>query len=113
MKNEMNAMDRLEELAVRMAGSGACVRAVPASVRSVVEARHAGDPVYGGPDIISKEIRFLEKYGRDMLVVERRPPHAGEFLLETGAGTSASVRFSGGTYYKSLTDVLDALKEPR
>ena len=48
-----------------------------------------------------------------MFVAERRPEHAGMFLLETGLGTMSGVRFSGRKYYGNLDEVLDALKETR
>lgn len=106
-------MDKLKELAELMTERGACLRAIPMSVRETVDARHASDPCYENPAYVKKEMKFLPEYGREMFVAERRPEHAGMFLLETGLGTSSMVRFSGKKYYGSLDEVLDALKETR
>lgn len=106
-------MGKLEELAKLMTERGACLRAIPTSVRETVEARHASDKCYEDAAYVRKEIKFLPGYGREMFVAERRPEHAGMFLLETGLGTMSAVRFSGQRYYGSLDEVLDALKETR
>lgn len=106
-------MDKLEELARLMVERGACLRAIPMSVRETVEARHASDKRYENPAYVKKEIKFLEGFRREMFVAERRPEHAGMFLLETGLGTMSTVRFSGKEYYGSLDEVLDALRESR
>lgn len=106
-------MDKLEELARLMVERGACLRAIPMSVRETVEARHASDKCYENPAYVKKEVKFLEGFRREMFVAERRPEHAGMFLLETGLGTMSTVRFSGREYYGSLDEVLDALREAR
>lgn len=103
-------MDKLEELQDLMVRTGACVRAIPMSVREIVEARHASDKCYEKPAYVKKEVKFLEGWGREMFVAERRPEHAGMFLVETKQGTMASVRFSGKKYYASLDKVLAALR---
>lgn len=106
-------MDKLEELAYLMIKTGACVRALPETVREVTDARHAKDKCYEHPSYVKKEVRYLPQYKREMFVAERRPEHAGMFLLETGLGTMSGIRFSGKRYYGSLDEVLDALKESR
>lgn len=96
---EDSALARLGSL---MAKRGACIRAIPLKTRVIVELRHAGEYSDG-------KIAFLPEYGREMLVIERVPDNAGRFLLETGTGTGATVRFPGREHYDTLSETLEAL----
>ncbi len=107
-KHDMIDLKELEELLVE---HGACIRAIPKTVISVVEVRHVNDPEYERPEFIRKEVVYVERFKREMLVTERVPHHAGMFLVKTGEDTSSMVRFSGKKYYKTLKEAIEAIKE--
>lgn len=48
-------MEKLEELARLMTERGACLRAIPMSVRETVDARHASDPCYENPAYVDRK----------------------------------------------------------
>lgn len=106
--SSINYLHTLERLMVE---HGACIRAIPKRVRSIVEVRHINDPEFSKSNIVRKEIIYLEDFKREMLVVERVPKYAGMFLVETGLRTTAGVQFSGKKYYKSLKDVMSAIEK--
>lgn len=103
--------DPVDALGRLMVRHGACIRAVPETVRGIFEKYHADDPKMNGPDVVRKKIAYLDEYKREMLVTESVPHHAGMFLVETGLGTSAQVRFSGRNWYPTLRDAVRALAD--
>lgn len=78
--------------------NGIVLRAIPHRIREIYDTRHA-DKFPNG------EIRFLEEYKRDMLVVERVPKCAGKFLIECARHTDNMVRFSG-RFFDSIDDAI-------
>ena len=108
MGNNVDCLKTLERLMVE---HGACIRAIPEKDREIYEAYHVNDPEFSKPDIIRKEVVYLEEFKREMLIVERVPEDAGMFLVETGLGTAAQVRFSGKQYYKTLEEAITAIEK--
>lgn len=87
-----------------MVEHGACIRAIPKVERSIVEPRHIKEHPDG-------KLVFLPEYNREMLVYERIPKHAGQFLLKTGLSTSARVDFNSERFYDTIEDAAEALLE--
>ncbi len=92
----------IEALGQLMVEHGACIRATPNIVRDVLEARHINEYPDG-------KIVFLPEYKRNMLVVEKIPKHAGQFLVKTGLSTMARVDFNGAEFYDTLEDAVAAI----
>lgn len=107
-KNNMDTLHTLERLMVE---HGACIRAIPKKIRGTYEVRHIDDPEFSKPNVVRKEVIYLEEYKRKMLVVEHIPHHAGMFLVETGLGTTAGVQFHGKQFYKSLEEAMAAIEK--
>jgi len=85
-----------------MVEHGVCIRAVPNRWNKILEAQHINEYPDG-------KIVFLPEYKREMLVVDTVPKCAGKFLVKTGLGTGAGVNFTGGEFYDSLEEVVDAI----
>lgn len=92
----------LHELESLMIRNGAVIRALPKSMRIVVEKRHA-------EQFPNAEVKFLPEYKREMLVEERPLKHGGEFVLALVKSSSSTVIFGGKRFFKSLDDVAEYL----
>lgn len=91
----------IRELEEIMQEYGIVLRAVPKKTFEVYEPCHK-DRFPDG------EIRYLESYGRDCLVVEHIPEHAGEFLIESVKGTGSTVWFQD-RFFLSIEDAVAAV----
>lgn len=76
------------------------VRAIPETVRNVVELKHK-DKYPGG------RVEYIDSFKREMWVYERCPRHGGQFVVESKCGTGSMIRFSGKRYYNSLEEVIN------
>lgn len=75
------------------------IRPIPEKVKSVYEASESNIARYNG------EVKYLEKYKRNMLVVYEVPAHAGELLVVQCKHNSKDIDFSGGMYFKDLGEM--------
>lgn len=94
----------LEQLESLLIQHSAVIRAIPKSVRIVVEKRHM-------EQFPNAEIKYLPEYRREMLVEERQTKHGGEFALEIAKHTHSRVDFQGKRFFKSLTEVIEYLTD--
>lgn len=78
---------------------GLIIRPIPEKVRSVYEASESNINKYNG------EIKYLDKYKRNMLVVYEVPKHAGELLVVQCNHTNKEINYSGGMYFKDLGEM--------
>jgi len=95
----------LNYLGQLMVKHGAVIRAIPESVRHVLEKSHAAE-------FPSGEVKFLPEYKREMLVLYTHPIHAGQFTVELAKHTTAGIQFTGSRFFNTLEEVakyLDAL----
>lgn len=93
----------IEELEHLMVEHGIVLRAIPNTVREILEVRHKDEFPDG-------KVVYLEEFHRDMLIVERVPKHAGEFLMECRQGTSEMVQFRR-IFYKSIGEAIADLPQ--
>lgn len=94
-------LDDFQRLMVKY---GAIIRAVPEVINAIVEARHA-DAYPNG------EVKYLEEYHREMLVIAKTSKLGGKFLLTFLKSTRSSVSFNKYEVYNSLEEIYTALKE--
>lgn len=99
----MNENISLEILETLMKKHGAVIRAIPEEVTHIFEKRHA--------DHYDGEIRYLDEFKREMLIVKETPKHAGEFLVLPCCETSNIVDFKNAQYFKSITDAAEYLMD--
>lgn len=92
----MNVM-QMQEI---MTTYGLVIRTVPNQVTSILDERHKNKFPDG-------KIKYLEQYGREMLIVKTIPEHAGKFLIESVNDTGRIVRFSPGKYFDSVEDAIN------
>lgn len=92
----------IKELETIMAKYGVAIRAIPEMARDVFDVRHKDKYPDG-------RVQFLPEYKRDMLVVERRPEHGGQFIMEHGLKTMSGVSFKGKKYYASIEEAINDL----
>lgn len=91
----------LEILENLMINHGLAIRAIPKNTYSLYEARYIKDYPNG-------EIKYIEQFKREMLIVKNTIPHGGEFIVEIAQHTNSTVKFSGKQYYKSLDEIIEA-----
>ena len=101
MEKNVNENMTVQELENIMQKYGAVIRAIPYRTQEIYEAAYK-DRFPDG------EIRYLEGYDRNMLVVEKTPENSGKFMVETAKHTGSMIRFSSG-YFNSLEEVAEAL----
>lgn len=94
----------LKNLAQLMVKHGAVIRAIPESIRNVVEKRHAAQHP-------NAEVKFLPEYKREMLVWYERPAHAGQFALTFAKHTGNDLVFLKWRFFNSLEDVAEYLND--
>lgn len=92
----------IKELENIMVSHGVVLRAIPKTARSIYEKYHADKY----PDGI---IMYLEKYKREMLIVENIPKNAGKFIFECEKHTSSIVKFNGKKFYDSIEQAIEDL----
>ena len=103
-KNCNNIEVRLEHLQNIMVENALSVRAIPKTVREVVELRHK-DKYPGG------YVEYIDSFKREMWVYEKYPKHGGQFVVESKCGVGSMIRFSGKRYYNSLEEVINDFTE--
>lgn len=91
-----------ENLAQLMVKHGAVIRAIPESIRKVVEKRHAAQ-------YPNAEVKYLPEYKREMLVWYERPAYAGQFALTFAKHTSNDLVFLKWRFFNSLEEVAEYL----
>lgn len=91
---------KLKQLQNIMIDNALSIRAIPKTVRDVVELRHK-DKYPGG------HVEYIDSFKREMWVYERCPRHGGQFVVENNCGTGSMIRFSGKRYYNSLEEVIN------
>ena len=96
-----NFKKKLQNIMVEKATS---IRAIPKSVRDVVEARHKDQYPDG-------HLEYLDGFRREMWVYERRPKHGGQFIVESNCGMCSMVNFHGKRYYDSLEEIVRAFED--
>ena len=90
----------IKELEKIMVEHGLVIRVIPQKVRSILEKQH----VDKFPD---GKIEYLEKYKREMLVVEETPKNAGKFVIECVKHNYADVHFAGKNFYGSIEEAVE------
>lgn len=95
-------MFTIEELEKVMKKHGAVICAVPETAIEVYDLAMK-DRVPGG------RVVYMEKYGKECVVREFVPVHAGQFRVEIRKKPGNTVQFVGG-YYDTLEDVAQALE---
>lgn len=93
----------IEELEHLMVEHGIVLRAIPNTVREILEVRYRDEYPDG-------KVVYLEEFHREMLIVEHVPKHAGEFLMECRQGTSQMVPFNR-IFYKSISEAIADLPQ--
>lgn len=89
----------LEKLQKIMIENALSIRAIPKTVRGVVETIHKEEFPEGHPE-------YLETFKREMWVYYRHPAHGGQFVVESKCGTGSLVRFPGKRFYDSLEEII-------
>jgi len=97
---------KISEIEQMMIEYGVTLRAIPLKVRSIYEVTQADRFPEG-------KVVYLEKFKREMLIVERVPQNAGKFVFESNCGTVSTVHFCNEVYYDSIEEVINALRESR
>lgn len=96
----------INELERMMVKYGIAIRTIPLKQRHVLEKCHIGDYPKG-----HGKIQYLEEYGREMLVIETVPSHAGQFTFEFAKNTDSRVIFHGKAFFESLEELVDYFQE--
>lgn len=94
----------IKELEDIMVTHSVVLRAIPKKVVDVYEKQHIDSYPTG-------TIRYLERYKREMLVVESIPKNAGKFLFEQQNNTASMVQFRGKKYFDSIEEAVADLLE--
>lgn len=92
----------LENLSQLMIKHGAVIRAIPESIRNVVEKRHAAQHP-------NAEVKYLPEYKREMLVWYERPAYAGQFALTFARHTGNDLVFLKWSFFNSLEEIAEYL----
>ncbi len=74
------------------------IKAIPEKVVSIFEKSHLDKYPNG-------RIQYLDKYKREMLVVETVPKNAGKFVIGVNTGNSSVVRYEG-KFYNSIEEAV-------
>lgn len=94
--DDVALLERLQEIMVE---NGLSIRAIPKTIRSIVELRHKNEFPQGHSE-------YLESFKREMWVYETHPKIGGKFVVESKCGTNSMVRFTGKKFYNSLEEIL-------
>jgi hypothetical protein len=94
---------KLEQI---MIAHGVVLRAIPEKIVSVIEVYHKDKYPDG-------RIEYIERYKREMLVVEKIPIHAGKFIFECAKNTNGMIQFYGKRYFDSIDEAVNALLEDK
>ena len=89
----------IKELEKMMVEHGLVLRAIPMKVTHVFDTYHADKYPQG-------TIKYMEEYGREMVVVEKVPENAGKFVVEQVRNTGRTVRFKEDRFFDSIEDIV-------
>ena len=87
----------IKELETIMTKYGLIIRAIPEKEYSVFEPQHINKYPNG-------KIQF--RFGREMLVVEETPLHAGKFIIESQRNSLTAVWFKKEKFYDSIEEAV-------
>lgn len=93
----------LRELQAVMVKNRLAIRTIPMERTAIYEVRYANEHPDG-------RIVFLEEYGREMLVVRKKPKLAGKVFVKN-TDESAILRFNPLEAFDTIADVLKAVAE--
>lgn len=99
--SEKSLVERLQDTMVKNALS---IRAIPKTIRGVVELRHKDEYPEGRAE-------FLEDFKREMWVIETKPKHGGQFIVASKCNTHSMVKFQGEKFYNSLEEILNEYED--
>ena len=88
----------IKELEKIMTENGLVIRAIPQKTYSVFEPQH----INKYPNGIIKRI-----HGREMLVVEETPKHAGKFMIQRERNCTCSVWFLSDEYFDTIEQAVE------
>ena len=95
----------IKELEQIMVKYGVAIKAIPKKMISVYEKSHINEYPHG-------EVKYLEGYQREMLVVESEPKNAGKFVIVKNTGTSTNIWFVK-EFYNSIEEAVNALLDSK
>lgn len=96
----------IKELEELMISKGAIIRAIPKQSIEIYEKWHIDSLKNQG---VKVEVKYLEKYRREMAVVERVPENAGKFVIEVNQGVSSIVKFKDKVFYNSIEEAIEGI----
>lgn len=96
-ENEMT----IGELETAMKQHALAIRAIPEKVISVYETSHKDEYPDG-------HIEYIDKYKREMLIVETAPATAGKFITVKQDTTNSNVNFAGLPSYDTIKEAIAA-----
>lgn len=91
----------IQELEKIMQEHGIVLRAIPMKTRGIYETYHK--ELYS-----DGKIEYLEPFGREMLVVESIPRHAGKFCIQSTTDTMSTIRFAN-EFYDSIESAVESV----
>jgi len=89
---------KLEELMLK---HNITIRTIPKKITHVYEKRHYKN--------IGK-IKYIEKFKREMLVIEEYPKNGGKFLIEYINHNDTIVYFTNKKYFNSIKELINYLE---
>ena len=94
----------IKELENLMISHGLVIRAIPMTTTEICETRHIKLFPHG-------EIKYLEKYKREMLVINTPTKHGGKFIIQCVRNTMAKVDFNKSKYFDSIEQAVESVVE--
>lgn len=92
----------IKELEEIMIAHSVVLRAIPQTTIGIYEK----EQISKYPD---GTVKYLDNYKREMLIVERTPKNAGEFILECEKHTGSTVRFTGNMFFETIEQAIGTL----
>lgn len=96
----------IKELEELMISKGVVIRAIPRQSIEIYEEFHIDSLKNQG---VKVEVKYLEKYKREMAVVERVPENSGKFVIEINQGASSIVKFKDKVFYDSIEEAIESI----
>lgn len=96
----------IKELEELMISKGVVIRAIPRQSIEIYEKFHIDSLKNQG---VKVEVKYLEKYKREMAVVERVPENSGKFVIEINQGASSIVKFKDKVFYDSIEEAIESI----
>lgn len=92
----------IEELNEIMIENSLTLRAIPRVRYEYYEVRHAKNYPDG-------EIKYLDAYKREMLIIKIIPKNAGKFIIMKTPNTNATVIFYSPIFYNNIIDAINSM----